>query len=57
MTPIPKGGMCMGCANWLRDCSGLKFNTMPVIAKDPKLGVVVVKCLEYKNETIRTLLE
>lgn len=48
MNYIPKGGMCIKCVNWLKNCSHLKFNTMPVIVKDK--NIAVVKCLEYKKK-------
>lgn len=48
MNYIPKGGMCISCINWLKDCSHLKFSAMPVLVKDK--DVAVVKCIEYKKK-------
>lgn len=42
----PKGGMCTCCAKWRDDCSGLPFETMPVIFSTPS-GVKVVRCTEH----------
>ena len=43
---IPKGGLCMNCANFRRDCSRLDFTKMHVIKIYPD-GVKAVKCTEY----------
>lgn len=50
MNYIPKGGMCVNCKHWMRPCSHLKFNTMPILFKDK--NIAIVKCLEYvkKND-------
>lgn len=42
----PKGGMCMSCAKWREDCSGLPFATMPVMSTTTS-GVKVVRCTEH----------
>jgi len=42
----PKGGMCTNCAKWREDCSGLPFETMPVIVEAPS-GVKIVRCTEH----------
>lgn len=46
---IPKGGLCMNCANFRRDCSRLDFTKMHVIKIYPD-GVKAVKCIEYRKE-------
>lgn len=43
---IPRGGLCMNCANFRRDCSRLDFTKMQVI-KIYSDGVKAVKCTEY----------
>lgn len=43
---IPKGGLCVNCANFRRDCSRLDFTKMHVIKIYPD-GVKAVKCTEY----------
>ena len=45
---IPKGGLCMNCANFRRDCSQLDFAKMHVIKIYPD-GVKAVKCTEYNK--------
>lgn len=45
-THQPKGGMCTSCAKSREDCSGLPFETMPVILETPS-GVKVVRCTEH----------
>ena len=45
---IPKGGLCMNCAKFSRDCSRLDFTKMHVIKIYPD-GVKAVKCTEYKR--------
>ena len=42
----PKCGMCTSCAKWQQDCSGLAFETMPVILTTPS-GVKIVRCTEH----------
>lgn len=46
---IPRGGLCMNCANFRRDCSRLDFTKMHVI-KIYSDGVKAVKCTEYRKE-------
>ena len=46
---IPRGGLCMNCANFRRDCSRLDFAKMHVI-KIYSDGVKAVKCTEYRKE-------
>nr|DAT12124.1 MAG TPA: hypothetical protein [Caudoviricetes sp.] len=46
---IPKGGLCMNCAKFSRDCSRLDFTKMHVI-KIYSDGVKAVKCTEYRKE-------
>lgn len=56
ITHIPKGGMCVGCANIKKDCSNLPFNTMPVISSYK--NIVTVKCTEYtKNDSNQEIEE
>jgi len=52
MNHQPKGGMCAVCANKHKDCSGLKFDEMPIYCSY-KVGMVksnIVICTEFKRE-------
>lgn len=42
----PKGRMCASCVKQKENCSGLRFEAMPVILIMPG-GVKVVRCTEY----------
>jgi hypothetical protein len=42
----PKGGMCVTCADSLRDCSGLLFSEMKPI-KTYSDGVIAVRCTSH----------
>lgn len=44
----PKGGMCFTCARSAEDCSGMKFDEMPIISTTTD-GICVVKCLNYER--------
>jgi hypothetical protein len=49
----PKGGMCAQCKHILRDCSHLKFSTMPVIGiYKNKAATKIVKCTDYKKDIV-----
>lgn len=41
----PKGSMCLACQHSQRDCKGLPFSAMPVIATTP--DAFIVKCAEF----------
>lgn len=43
----PKGGMCRTCTSVAADCSGLPFDTMPVIERTPE--AVIVRCTQHKR--------
>jgi len=45
----PKGGMCAVCVNKHKDCSGLKFDEMPMISRE-KDGTNIVRCTEFKRD-------
>jgi hypothetical protein len=51
-THQPKGGMCRSCVKVEADCSGLPFETMPVIDKTTleDKPVVIVRCTEFKRQ-------
>lgn len=44
-THQPKGSMCYSCAKSSADCSGLSFESMPVISRASD-GVLIVRCTE-----------
>ena len=48
-THQPKGGMCATCEKCREDCSGLPFETMPVIT-ETVLGVKIVRCAEHVRD-------
>lgn len=43
----PKGGMCAKCEKRHDDCSGLDFESMPIISID--LETIIVRCTEFKR--------
>lgn len=43
--------MCARCVHAERDCSHLEFERMTPIQKPTEDGVIVVKCIDYQNET------
>lgn len=43
----PKGGMCRTCQDLRKDCSSLRFETMPVLHDGGSFKVV--KCTEYQR--------
>lgn len=45
----PKGGMCFSCKHIKRDCSGLPFDEMPVIAYEDSQVLRIVRCLEFER--------
>ncbi len=43
----PKGGLCAACIHRTRDCSFLRFDTMPVIEAD---GLTrIVRCTDFQR--------
>ncbi len=44
---VPKGGMCRDCKKANQDCSGLDFESMPIIAID--LEEIIVRCTEHEK--------
>lgn len=48
----PKGGMCANCKKRDDNCSGLRFQGMPVIERLTQFGneVAIVKCTEFSRE-------
>lgn len=49
---VPKGGMCRTCKKINEDCSGLNFESMPIIAID--LEEIIVRCTEHERVEIRS---
>lgn len=47
----PKGGMCATCVHKLEDCTHLHFEAMQKIGKGDADGTVIVKCMQFKNES------
>lgn len=41
----PKGGMCKGCADYLKNCSALDFSSMRSTNRKDRVGEVV--CSEF----------
>ena len=52
---LPKGEMCIECVHKKRDCSGLDFSTMKVIAKFPDYHLV--KCTDYEKEKEEMIMD
>ena len=44
----PKGGMCLTCKKQNDDCSGLDFDSMPVISIG--LDEIIVRCTEHEKQ-------
>lgn len=45
----PKGGMCRTCEMVEHDCSGMKFDEMPVIESADFGKTLIVKCVNYRK--------
>jgi len=44
----PKGSMCAGCTKRDENCSGLDFESMPIISIE--LAEIIVRCTEYQRK-------
>lgn len=43
----PKGGMCAVCEKRYEDCSGLDFESMPIISIE--FETIIVRCTAFKR--------
>ncbi len=49
---MPKGSMCMACANRQGDCTMLDFSSMPVLLRHPEH--TIVKCTGFITPAARS---